>query len=240
MKLRYGSFTFDFAECLVPYFGIQRRYNDRGAAQAIVKRMVVDGEIIASGQDAINARAALILNALALEGGTVVLLKDDGSETVYKLDGPTSRGVRILENSLLQQEGKAHFATGLPFSITFEGEYTISDGDTLISYNETITRIGTGAARSVLVELDSGQPQEQWTSTHSPITVIQSGEAVGALSYPAFNDPIFPDALRGPEDYQTSTSAPRRDGFSVVDWPIHWSYRMTLPNSVGIPHPLIR
>jgi len=240
MRLSYDGQLFLEAECLVSFFGMARRYNSRGRAQTLVKRMVVNGEIIAIGQAAINTRAAAIINALSLDGGTVVLLKDDGSETVYKLDGPSSRGVRIVENSLLQQDGKAHFATGLPFQITFEGEYTVSDLDPFVSYSERITRIGTGLGRKVWVELDSSTPQEQITSSASPITVLQSGEAVGALLYPQFNDPIFPNAIGSPEDYQRTVGTPRLDGEVYVDYPISWNYRMTLPVGQSIPLPTIR
>lgn len=240
MLFRYGSFSFASGECMVEFFGQFRRYNGRGLAQTVVKRMNVSGEIVADGQSAINTRAALIQNAMSLDGGSAAFLKSDGSETIYKIDGGSARSVRVLDFAFLQQDGKAHFATGLPFQFTIEGEFTLSDGDPLVSYEERITRIGLGGPRKAWPELINGQSIEQTTSYSSNITIVQSGDAIGSLGYPAFNQPIFPDALGSPEDYQTTTGTPRRDGFSYVDWPISWSYRMTLVAPQNIPYPLIR
>ena len=229
MIFKYGTYSHPANECLIAAFIERRQYNSRGKAQTKIRRMVVQGEIIADGQAAIDARVAQIQANYLLEGSTAVFLRDDLTPTHYEIDGTSARSVRILDLSFQQQDGKAHFATGLPFTITIEGEYGITDLDTLVSYTETIGYIGTGGPRRVLVECDNVIPQEQIVSNNTAVTVIQSGSAVGSLTYPLFNGPIFPTQIDNPDGYQQFKSAPRADGKVFVDWPIRWNYRMTFP-----------
>lgn len=240
MQFKYGNFLFLDNECLVTFFGKTNRYNARGLAQTSVYTMVVEGEIVAAGQNAIDARARLITTALSLDGGSAVLYRSDGAATVYALDNTNARSIRVTNNSLLQQDGKAHYATGLPFSFTIEAEYGYSYADDLVSYEERITRIGTGEHRRVWPEVDQGTAEEQIVSTASNVTVVQTGSAVGAHRYPTFSDPIFPNGLGSPEDYQTTTGTPRHDANGSFDWPISWTYRMTLPAGGTVPNPLTR
>lgn len=240
MVFQYGSFAFLNGECLVTFFGRQQRINSRGVPQTNVYTMVVEGEIIASGQAAIDTRARLIADRLSLNGGTAVLKTDDGNETVYYLGSANARYVRVTNISFLQQEGKAHFATGLPFSFTIEAEYGLTSFDDLVSYEERITRIGTGGQRRVWPEVDVGTAQEQIVSTNSNVFVVQSGSAVGAHGYPFFTNPLFPSGIGGPEDYQTTLGTPRKENGVFFDYPISWNYRMTLPAGGSVPPPVLR
>lgn len=241
MIFRYASYNHPDNECMVTFFGASTIYNARGRPQLLRKRMVIEGEIIAAGPTAISDRMVEINDAYIVSGGSALLLSDEGG-TAYSLPSSGSiSGVRVVQPpSFIQQEGKAHMATGLPFSVVLEADYQINDGDTLVSYEETITHVGNGGPRRVTLELDSGQPIEQIVSSFTPVTVIQAGEAVGSLSYPNVNQPIFPSQVDLPDGLQISTSAPRLDGNTYVDWPIRWAYRMALTSLGTIPYPLLR
>lgn len=235
MYLTYGNtLTFTAGEAWPVFFGQQRRYNPRGMAQSVVKTMQVEGTIIASGQAAINTRVGQILTALELEGGSAIFHMDTGADTHIALPSAGSRGVRILQNTLTMEEGKAHFATGLPFSITFEAEYPIADLDPYVEYQETITRAGTGGPRKVWQELDFGVSIEQIVSTNTPVTYTQQGFAVGASGYPP-----FPPAIYGYDDPDNSISydAPQRDGLVYINFPIRWNYRKTVQGNQGLQPP---
>lgn len=237
MILQYGGFPFQNAEVTPTFFGQWRIYNQRGRAQLLRKRMTIEGEIIADGQAAINARMGQIQSAFALEGGTCVLLTDAGAETNYRLDSSAVSGVRIIEGpSFHIQDGKAHFATGLPFSITLEADYLVNDGDSLVSWSERVTRIGNGGPRVATIELDNGLPIRQIVSASTPVQIIQSGEAVGATTWPNFPGAIFPAYLDNPEEAEGS-DAPRTNGLGFLDFPIHWQYRHTLPYNPGTIRP---
>lgn len=239
MRFRYGNYTFENAECLITYNGGQRIYGPRGRATSMLRTWTIEGEIIRSTTAQIESRRREIESNLSIEGGSAALLADDNSPT-YELN--SAKGVRILELAWLQEEHKAHFATSLPFRIRLQGEEIISDGDTLLHYTETITRIGNGGPREVFVELQNGPPQRQITSVQTPITIIQRGEAVGeyfANGYPLFNNPIFPLNLQNPDE-ATERIAPRWDGLIQVEPAVRWNYIFLFNTIQELPFPLLR
>lgn len=243
MILRYAGYSFQDAECLPVFYGRARTYNARGRAQFIVKRLTIEGEIIAATQALIDARVREIENALAVEGGTAVLLLDSGAESAYKLDGGSSvSGVKIIDGpNFPQEEAKAHYATGQPFNMTFEAEYLISDFDPLVSFSESITKIGNAGPRVVWPELDNGQSIPQIVSTHTNVTIIQAGSAVGVSGYPfAYAPPpIFPQNLDNPDE-TTTVESPQLTGLGFQNFTLNWVYRMTLNANPGIVIPTAR
>ena len=228
MYIKYGPFQFNEGEAWPTSLTQGRQYNPRGRAQLLRKRLSIRGLVRVTGQSAITTRVDQILAALSAEGFSAGFYQDDNSPTSFYLDGPSSRGVRIVENSLLAEEGKAHYVNALPFSITFEADYGINDGDNLVIYSETITRIGNGGPREVVTELDSGVPYVETVSTHTPVIVVQQGNAVGASSAPSPPVPIF--GVDSAEDVQ-SYGRPRLDGVVFTDYQTRWSYRKTLPTA---------
>lgn len=236
----YGGYQHPDNECIVTFFGEARAYNQRGRMQVKRRRMVIDGEIIAADTAAIDARVAQIKTAYALDGGNALLRTSAGVATQYELPAFGALSGPRVGFEFLAQDGQAHYATGLPFRITLEADYQANDSDPLVSYVESITVIGHGGPRRVVVEVDSGQPITQTVSTNSPVVVIQAGEAVGSLAYPSFNPPLFFTRLDMPDGYQQTRDTPRLAGNQWVDWPVRWAYRMTLESYEFIPNPQLR
>ena len=240
MIITYSGFGFQDHEAMVTFFGAMRVYNERGRPILFRRRMVVEGEIVGADTDTIDARVAAIRDGISMDGGVCTMYQSDGTRTNFHIGDGSLGGCRIVEGpSFALQEGKAHYTTGLPFSFTLEADYSLGE-DTLVSYQETVTQIGDAGPRRVVVELDNDYAVEQITSMATPVTVIQTGEAVGFLGYPFFNGPLFPESLDRPDGVQLSRGAPRLQGGTYVDYPVRWSYRMTLPNNVGIPYPTER
>jgi hypothetical protein len=239
MRLKYGNFVFDDAECLITYNGAQRVYGPRGIATGLLRTWVVEGEIVASGQTAIETRRTNIETALSSEGGRASLLDNDGFET-YVMDSADGKGVKVLELAWLQEEAKAHFATALPFRIRLQQEEFLSDQDPLLFYNESVSRIGNGGPREVFIELQNGPPVRQITATHTPITIIQRGERVYEFfqnaTYPPFNAPIFPQNLLNPEE-ATEYVSPEQDGTILVRPTARWNYVMVFNTVQALPFP---
>jgi hypothetical protein len=127
MRLKYGNFIFDEAECLVTYNGGQRVYGPRGLATSFVRTWIIEGEIVAATQADIETRRQTIEGALAIEVSEAALLFDNSTVPTYVLTA--HKGVRLLELAWLQEEARAHFATALPFRIRLSGESFISEGD---------------------------------------------------------------------------------------------------------------
>lgn len=241
MIIKYSGQQLIDHEAMVTYFGGQVVFNGRGRPQLFRRQMVIEGEIVAASASAINSRVRTIENIFGLNGGICALLQSDGTETDFVIGDGALGGCRVVQPpSFSLQDGKAHFTTGLPFSIVLEADYTISDGDTLVSYEETITKIGQGGPRRVTIELDNGPPVEQVVSQYTPIVVVQSGQAVGWGGYPTINDPIYPTQVDLPDGYQLTRGSARLNGATYTEYPVQWSYRMTLLNDQSIPNPTFR
>jgi hypothetical protein len=245
MRLEYKTQLLADAECLITYNGGQRVYGPRGIATSFVQTWIIEGEIVAANQAAVEVRRKQIDVIFSSEGGlgdTARLLADDGTPT-YILSG-NKGGIKVLEFAWLQEEAKAHFATGLPFRVRLAGESFISDNDNLLAYEETVTRIGNGGPREVYVELQNGPPVRQITATHTPITIIQRGSAVSERwvtndDYQAFNTPLFPDNLINPEE-ATERIAPSLDGLSYVHPTVRWNYIFVFNTAEQLPFPILR
>src|SRR5688572_4500500 len=101
MRLRYGTFDFQDAECLITYNGGRRKYGPRGRAERMERVWHIEGEIVASGTSSIEARRRTIEHNLSIEGSSAALLDNDGNAT-YELG--SDFGVRIVELAWLQEE----------------------------------------------------------------------------------------------------------------------------------------
>lgn len=241
MYFRFSNYTHPFGECLVAFFNRATKYNRRGRPESAVFRMIVRGEIVATGQAAIDARVAEIRNAYGLDGGSAALLRTDLSATSIAMPTGSLRGVQVLDLTFEQEEKKAHFATGLPFSIALEAEYQISDGDPIVEYHEQLTVIGDGGPRYVWQEIDNGPPIRQMVSTNTPVTLLQSGFMVGtSASHAVVNEPLFPDNLDRPDGIQKGNATPKLDGGVLTEWGINWSYRMIFGGPVALPFPTVK
>lgn len=238
MIIEYGGVRLDDHVAMPTFFGAARRFNSRGQAQSVVKRMVISGELLGTSATTIDAKVATLQSVFAVNGGLCRLLQTDGTATRFIL-GETGSfgGCKVLDGpTFTLEDGKAHYCTGLPFTVAMEAEYPVL-GAQLVAFQETITRVGTGGPRRVTIELDNAFPAEQIVSQATPVVVVQTGEAIGFATYPVFPDPIFPTQVDLPDGYQTTVGSPRVDGGAYVDFPIRWNYRMTLPQTVTIPYP---
>lgn len=188
MFWKYGNYTHPNNEVLVTAFTARRLYTPRRLLDRIIKTAVIEGEIIAEGQTAIEARRLEVDTAYASAATGAFLLKDtaDGGQATYSMANP-----RLLDFVWLQEEHKAHFATGLPFRAVIESEEINLDSG-LLSFSETITKIGNGAERRVWPELDNGESIPQIVSTKTNVTILQSGEAFALGGWPVnVGDPIY-------------------------------------------------
>lgn len=168
------------------------------------------------------------------------MLQSDGSATQFVIGDGSLGGCRVIQPpSFALQDGKAHYTTGLPFTVVLEADYQDSN-DTLVSYSETITKIGQGGPRRLVIELDNGVAQEQIVSSHTPVVLIQSGEAIGYQAYPFFNAPVYPNYVDLPDGYQVAYAAPRLEGNTYVEYGVRWNYRMTIPTDATLPFPSTR
>lgn len=240
MYFTYGFYRHPLGECLVTNFTQTKLYNRRGRAHIIRRSMTVEGEIIAADTTAIDTRVREMVQAYSIPAAAAYMSTSTGASTGFVLSNTFSlTGVRVIEGpSFHQREHAAHYVTGLPFTIRLECDYL---GNTsLMEYEETITKVGDGRGRRIVLEVDSGPPVVQFTTTHTPITVMQEGKAVGVAQYPTPNLPLFNDAIDGPDGIQINEGTPELYGNAYIGYPISWKYRMVFPQNPSLPHPTLR
>jgi hypothetical protein len=235
MIFSYNGYQHPNNECMVTHISRRARYTPRGIPINWIVTMTVEGELIASGQTAIDARIREILNAYALDGGTAVLLRDDGSETIYKIDGSVALTNKVIGPTFPAQDFRAHFATGQPFSIAFVAEIPVNHA--VWSYNETITVIGTGGPRVVWPELDNGLAIPQIVSSNTNVIATQSGYAVGVNAMPEYNLPIYPNNIDLPHGYHVTWEAPNYDENGNKFVRVGWDYHFTSNRTGQLPPP---
>lgn len=141
---------------------------------------------------------------------------------------------------------QAHFATGIPFSITLRAEYG-SGGfvDPLISSSESIEQIGDGGQITTLTILDNGPPYGDIVSPASPCIVVQSGERLNELPsnqgalYPNVNPPLFPGNLIRPDGFRHGRHKMRSRQAGKTQYKITWAYTFHFPQPPFIPNPAV-
>lgn len=239
MYFKYGTYQHPFGECMVSEYSATRMYHRRGRAYILRRRMTVVGEIIADTPSLISSRVREIKYVYSFDGGDAVLQDANMNSTAIFLSSLTSiTGVRVVEGpNFPQAENQAHFVTGLPFNVTLEADYLIQSGG-LMEFKETLRKVGNGGPRRIVIEVDSGPPVVQYTTTHTPVKIMQEGRAVGIGEYPVPGAPLFPDAVDYPDGCSVEEESPTLYGNSYLAYPVSWAYTMTLPQDVAMRHPL--
>lgn len=246
MYFKYGDYTHPAGEVQVTSFEVETKRSDRGQALSKTATLQLEGIIVASGDVAIDARVAAIQNAYSLDGCNAALYLTNGTQSHLSLDsGSSLYGVQVIRGpSFPLQRNAAHYATGLPFSITLQAEYGISSNQgPFLGSSETIEQIGDGGPIVVITTLDNGPPVADQVSPASPCIVTQSGEATYELSsafgpiYPPFNPPLWPDHLIRPDGYRVSRQKMRPRIAGRNQYRASWNYTFQFTSPPFIPNP---
>lgn len=228
MIVQYGSFAFNDQEAMASSWSRQLFVDGRGRNRLRKQRVLIEGEVIADGAAAIDARIATIKSAFELSGQSLSLLIPPSTPTQISLDNSTSlSGVRVMGISVPQRDGRGDYATGLEFRIALEADYLLSPGDSLTQYTERITYTGNGGPRRVKTDVVEGDPIVQYTTEQTFITVKQEGLAVGILDYPDINPSVLPVALLDSEEVDEERETPQMENGVNIYFPVRWSYTAT-------------
>jgi len=249
MYFVYRGYSHPAGEVQVTSYDARKVYNDKFLATSIVYTMQLSGIIVAAGDAAIDARVAEIQNAYSLDGGDAALMLTNGSPSSMRLDsGSSMYGVRVVDGPRFPMErNAAHYATGLPFEITLQAEYTSASlgvNDAFVGSSESIEMIGDGGPITAITVLDNGPPVADTVSPASPVIVTQAGEAVyelpAALSpvYPNFNPPIWPQNLIRPDGFRVGRHKTRPKG-GRVQYKATWSFNFHFTEPPFIPNPAV-
>lgn len=185
-----------------------------------------------SGRISAATPAALTLAIHALEaayntpGLDLGLYYSAGVPTAHTLlRSNTLGGARVVEPIQFPSGRGAELATYRQYKVSMEAEVANYEAG-LIAFVETLSFSG-GGPRYRHMELLTGPPQKQVLNEQTVYRCVQTGQAVGNLSYPFFPSPLFPGALM-PDQSETAGDSPKRVGPlgspAWVEWPIRWKY----------------
>lgn len=245
MYFRYGNYSHPAGEVLVRSFEVSAEQGLNGLTIARTKTLQLEGVIVAAGDVAIDARVSEIQQAYSLDGYDATLVRTDGQPSHIALSsGDALYGVQVTNGpSFPMERNAAHYATGLPFTITLQAKYSSNGQGYFLGSSETIEQIGNGGPIVVITTLDNGLPVADQVSPASPVIVTQSGESVYEFSttapptYPPFNPPLFPGNLIMPDGYRVrrEKSRPRIAGRN--QYKATWSYTFQFTQPPFIPNP---
>jgi len=245
MYFKYGDYPHPVGEVLVSNFDVSSEQNENGTVLSKTVTMQLDGIIVAAGDVAIDARVAEIQNAYALDGYSAALIRTDGAPSHLALDsGSSLYGVQVVSGpNFPLQRNAAHYATGLPFTITLKAKYGVSGNRLFLGLSESIEQIGDGGPIVVITTLDNGRPVADQVSPASPVIVTQSGESTYELSsalaaiYPPFNPPLFPNNLIRPDGYRRNRAKARPRIAGRNQYKATWNYTFQFTEPPFIPNP---
>lgn len=221
MQLKWGTYAFDSNSAKIA-FALQTLINAGGQPYAQTKRIDVDGFLAADGQAAIQIAASALATALARPYQDLVLYRDDGTASDTALyNAPSTTGV-VIQGLAFPDSRGGEYATFRRFTFFAEAEYPITNSvGLLMSFREKLSFSGGGPIYRHRMALN-GKPQKQMVYADSIYKATQDGEAVGYLSRPNVQPPIWPDALMQSPD--VDMESPQRRGRLYTDFRVTWRY----------------
>lgn len=245
MYFQYGSYRHPVGEVQVKSFDVDAERGDNGLTIAKTATLQLEGVIVAAGDVAIDARVAEIQQAYSLDGYDAALIRTDGQRSHIALSsGDALYGVQVVRGpSFPLERNAAHFATGLPFSITLQAKYGFDGNGFFLGSSEEIEQIGDGGPITVITTLDNGLPVADQVSPASPVIVTQSGEATYEFSiaapptYPQHNPPLFPGNLIRPDGIRIRRAKQRPKIAGRVQYKTTWNYTFQFTQLPFIPNP---
>lgn len=230
MYVRYGTITHDDGKVLLTNFTTERVLSQRGLPERTRKTATIRGYVTGDTQSSLKTKIALVEAGYGINGQDFGLYHDDGIVSAHYMPSSTSiTGVRVVGGVRWEVDNPAaEYATQRTFSVTLTADYIASDSDQLLFWYETLSIVGNGGPRNVVVETITGTPIQQTVNRRTSVRAVQSGRAIGLASYPTFPVPLWPQYFLSDQG-QTTEESPRRDGTNFVEFPISWSYQFHSP-----------
>lgn len=230
MIFRYGNYSHADNEVTVDYQQ-QSVYSTRAARHLTRRTMTIEGKKHGTDVTDLTNELNLLILAYATDNRDAVLFDNLGNRTAHlMLTSLALGGVKVVKPPTFGTVVVGEYTTWRNFSITLEGDF-LALVENVLAFQETITSTGTGGQRNVFLETISGLPQKQTVASRTVTSAIQTGSAVGVLSYPVPASPLFPAA----ED-QDQRVIERRSPLSLLgfktEFGVQWTYKY---RAAGVP-----
>ena len=223
MKLKYGGYTHQDNEVMVKinYDPID---DSEGKQVGSTVRWTLDGMLTGDDQADIKTKIQALETAYGTNGYDLILFHNDGTthsaHTIFSANTTTGTRVKSFNYPVGSQ---AEYSTFKHYQIVVEAEIKTNLATNLIKFHEQISFKGNGGPRFIVHEARTGPPIAQMVSEYTPSYAIQSGSAIGNLTYPSYPGPIWPSLENLPER-QIVLDGPQVRGVSPRKFGLSWSY----------------
>ena len=222
MILKWGSYAHDNNEV---WFDLKKHpmYADIGTRIGWTELWTIWGVLIGTDHANLLTKMTALQNAYAVNRLNLVFYHDDGTTpTGHGVnDADTIGGTRVVDFSWLDTRHD-ELVLRRSYQIVVQADLYDTD-DEILSWHESIQRIGDGLAIEKWLWTLTGPPVQQTVQQFSTFKYIQSGEAVGKTAYPLAATPLWPANLHKEESLVAVETPTYRDG-DTTKYPIHWRY----------------
>lgn len=228
MYWRYGTYQHPDNEVNVVNVTRKRRYSTRLRTLTTIVSVVLQGELLADTQSAIDAKIAQLQAAYAIDGFDLGFFTDAGVLTNHRListDPSCVTPVRILDLSFPVGDA-AEFAVKRKYQIVAQAEFLTPDSQ-LVEWHESVEYVGNGGPRWEIVDTYEG-PIRQLVAQRTATKIIQSGRAV-ALQTPILPPGSLLPAFELPDQRRVTLGSGRRLGRLALFYPTEWTYFHVCP-----------
>ena len=184
-----GGHTLEDDEVTLVSVSKRPHYSPRNRRLSRTITMHVVGEILGTTSDAIITKIAAIENALREDNRDFRLTINGTLAHQLINSGDCISGIRVIAADFPRGEPD-ELATVRTFSFALEATYDAVNDD-LVSWHESIEKVGTGGPRFFIVETADYSPFAAITTLRSVVSFHQTGEAVGYANYPAPPTPVI-------------------------------------------------
>ena len=183
MYCKFGNFQHPDNEAIVTSFTKRTSHNNRGSADIETRQITLRGVLIPSDPPT-QAKLTTLINALEAAYLPIqrFFFRDFGffddlnNLTPHRLDSASSiSGIRVVSLSY-PDGGNAEYATGRTCEIVLEADYHAAVG--LLSFSESTSITGTGAAKNVWRHCINASPVQQQVYPATSVRGTQRGEEV--------------------------------------------------------------
>jgi hypothetical protein len=219
--LRYGSYSHEAGEAGISITK-ESLLNEADIEYGRAERWAIRGFLQGDDANDLAAKINAMVKAYSTHYQTMTLLT--GGTNAHSLPGRTDLGgLRVLKPPSFPEYQGAEGILYRQYEIEVECRYPTAGGTPLLSWVENLEIIGNGGPRYAVRQPIFGFPQVHQVAEHTPVTAVQSGEAVGMYSYPSVPKPLWPDLLQGDRN-RPKYRSPKRRGTKYIEWPVSWSY----------------
>ncbi len=241
LYLKYGTYQHaeDEASVVMRY---ENKYTEDGQIVEVVGSWDISGILQADTQAALTTAIQALEAAYAFPDKDIGVFISGGTPTAHRMRFADWDSIRPM--ALVYPVGdQAEYVAQRTYQISIEARRVPTNaqgGDPILEWSETIEIQGTGGADWAFQPVVSGNWPSFNLTDQTPVTIVQSGSAVGLKNYVGYPDPIFPSSAEHGKLRRRVRTGPRKRVPELREFGCNWSYTFEFMGGVpNVPNPFV-